>query len=162
MDGGRSGQADGAGARERRQPDGIVLDDWSSGADAEYAPVRKTSLFGARSPLARRIVAINLVALGALVVGVLYLSQFDEALVTERELGLLAETRVIAQAVAMDAPADFGTSQTRERSTEAAQRYVARLGLSSPNRIRVYDRAGRMLADSQTVPNAGTVRLVLP
>lgn len=160
MDGGRTDLA-GEGTRAGRTPArGIVLDDWDD-APARTPPPRG-SLFGARSPLARRIIAINIIALGALIVGILYLTQFEEALVAERERGLVAEARVIAQAVAMDAPDDFGSPAAHERSAAVARDYVARLGVSGTSRIRVYDREGRLLADSEDLPNAATVNLALP
>ncbi|MEL6236377.1 MAG: stimulus-sensing domain-containing protein [Pseudomonadota bacterium] len=163
MDGSRPADRPAQGPDAATHPErGLSFDDWRGAGDASFAAgARRPSLFGARSPLARKIIAINIVALGALVVGILYLTQFDEALIVERERGLLAEGRVIAQAIAMNARQDFGRQDPglRLRNAADARRYVAQLGLSSPNRIRLFDREGRLLADSLSVPNAGTVQL---
>ncbi|RMF40374.1 MAG: HAMP domain-containing protein [Alphaproteobacteria bacterium] len=154
--------ADGAmdEAGRLRNTTGIVLDDWQENRPAEPTARReRQTLFGARSPIARRIIAFNVLALGALVIGVLYLTQFDEALIVERERAILSEARAIAQGIALDAPPDFGDPARDEANAVAARRYLSRLGLATFNRIRLYDREGRMMADSLNVPNAGALRL---
>ena len=52
-----------------------------------------------RSPLARRIVAYNLVALALLVAGVLHLDPFRDGLVVQRERAIVTEAQLIAAAV---------------------------------------------------------------
>ena len=50
-----------------------------------------------RSPLARKIITFNLLALVVLLGGVLYLNQFREGLVDQREKSLVTEARLIAR-----------------------------------------------------------------
>jgi len=57
-----------------------------------------------RSPLARRIITLNLIGLLTLVAGVFYLNPFRDSLVAQREAGLRAEARLIADAVALSLP----------------------------------------------------------
>lgn len=52
-----------------------------------------------KSPLARKIITFNLLALVILVSGVLFLNPFRDNLVLQREKGLVAETRLIADVV---------------------------------------------------------------
>ncbi len=49
-----------------------------------------------RSPLARKIITFNLLAMIVLVAGVLYLNPFRDSLVLQRESGLVAEAQLIA------------------------------------------------------------------
>lgn len=52
-----------------------------------------------KSPLARKIIIFNLLALVILVSGVLFLNPFRDSLVLQREKGLISETRLIADVV---------------------------------------------------------------
>lgn len=58
-----------------------------------------------KSPLARKIITFNLLALVILVSGVLFLNPFRDNLVLQREKGLVAETRLIADVVRSNAQA---------------------------------------------------------
>ena len=51
-----------------------------------------------RSPLARKIIVFNMLALVVLVAGVLYLNPFRDSLVLQREQGLVTEARLVANA----------------------------------------------------------------
>jgi two-component system sensor histidine kinase ChvG len=60
------------------------------------------------SSLTRRIVAINLVGLIALVIGILYLNQFRAGLIDARVQSLLTQGEIIAGAIAASATVDTG------------------------------------------------------
>ncbi len=60
------------------------------------------------SSLTRRIVAINLVGLVALLVGILYLNQFRAGLIDARVQSLLTQGEIIAGAIAASATVDTG------------------------------------------------------
>src|SRR3989338_6057739 len=52
-----------------------------------------------RSPLARKIIIFNLMALVVLVAGVLFMNPFSDSLVQHREQGLVSEAKLIANVV---------------------------------------------------------------
>jgi two-component system sensor histidine kinase ChvG len=57
-----------------------------------------------RSPLARKIITFNLMAMIVLVAGVLYLNPFRDSLVLQRESGLVAEAQLVADVFEAQAP----------------------------------------------------------
>lgn len=65
-----------------------------------------------RSPLARKIIIFNLMALVVLVAGVLFMNPFRDSLVLHREQGLVTEAQLIANVV------EAGQSTTLPRSLE--------------------------------------------
>lgn len=66
-----------------------------------------------RSPLARKIIIFNLMALVVLVAGVLFMNPFRDSLVLHREQGLVTEAQLIANVV------EAGQTATLPRSLEA-------------------------------------------
>ena len=88
-------------ARAVREAGEVVIgEDWS---DPAPHPVprgeRASSLTLARSPLARKIVTFNLLALVILVAGVLYLNPYRDSLVTQREAALATEAELVAAVI---------------------------------------------------------------
>lgn len=76
-------------------------EDWTASEDAvesELADKRQARGFISlnRSPLARKIITFNLLALVVLVAGVLFLNPFRDSLVQQREAGLVSEAELIA------------------------------------------------------------------
>ncbi|HEU0223230.1 MAG TPA: sensor N-terminal transmembrane domain-containing protein, partial [Paracoccaceae bacterium] len=136
---------------------GIGLDDWREKWRSEPpAGFGQGRAFRARSPLARRIISFNVLALAALVAGILYLVEFDEGVLAERERGVLAEARVIAQGIARFARPGFGLPDPDQRDTNVAEarEFLLTLARSTANQIQVFDREGRLLADSLAAPVA--------
>ena len=85
-------------------PEAEVLlgEDWvAPNTDEEGAGRRRRSGFAFlnSSPLARKIITFNLLGLILLVSGVLFLNPFRDSLVTQHERGLVAESRLIANAI---------------------------------------------------------------
>ena len=72
-----------------------------SDAGADRAPRARRETRGMislnRSPLARKIITFNLLAILILVAGVLFLNPFRDSMVIQRELGLVAEAELVAQ-----------------------------------------------------------------
>ena len=63
----------------------------------------RRSLFSLnRSPLARKIIVFNLMALIVLVAGVLFLNPFRDSLVLQRERGLVTEAQLVANIIGSD------------------------------------------------------------
>jgi two-component system sensor histidine kinase ChvG len=140
------------------------------------------------SSLTRRIVSLNVAGLLALVVGILYLSQFRAGLIDARVQSLVVQGEIIAGAIAASATADsYSTTVDRDRLLELqpGENYgpidegVAGLEFSiNPERVapvlrrlisptrtraRIYDRNGYLIVDSRNLYIPGEVmRLDLP
>ena len=128
------------------------------------------------SSLSRRIVFLNVTGLLALVVGVLYLSQFRAGLIDARIQSLLVQGEIIAGAVAASATVETDTitiDAERLLELQAGQSYgpseEALSGLEFPvnpervapvlrrlvsptnTRARIYDRDGVLILDSRNL-----------
>ena len=92
------------GAQDRPKPKGAGLllgEDWvtpdSQTDQALRASRGRRGLVSLkRSPLARKIIVFNLLALVVLVAGVLFLNPFRDSLVTQREQGFVTEARLLS------------------------------------------------------------------
>ncbi|KEO52651.1 sensor histidine kinase [Thioclava pacifica] len=80
-------------------PEGVVDDDLRKGR------ARRTIISLNRSPLARKIITFNLLAMIVLVAGVLYLNPFRDSLVLQRESGLVNEAQLAADVFEAQLPA---------------------------------------------------------
>ena len=123
----------------RPEEGSVVLgEDWvspSATADADLRDRRRRRgmLSLNRSPLARKIVIFNLMALVVMVAGVLFLHPFRTSLLVQREAALVTETRLIASLVAR-----------QEGGAEAKIAQLADLPRSPHTELRLYDRSGRV------------------
>ncbi len=82
--------------------DVLLGEDWITGDAAQRARPR---LFGLRqSPLARKIILFNLLALVILVTGVLFLNPFRDGVVVQREQGLVTQADLSARVLAAGLP----------------------------------------------------------
>lgn len=84
-----------------RKADVVLGEDWVAPdniLDSELRAGRESRGFISlnRSPLARKIITFNLLAMIVLVAGVLYLNPFRDSLVLQRESGLVAEAQLVA------------------------------------------------------------------
>jgi two-component system sensor histidine kinase ChvG len=138
------------------------------------------------SSLTRRIVSLNVAGLFALVLGILYLSQFRAGLIDARVESLVVQGEIIAGAIASSATADsYGTYIDRDRllelqpgenfgdegvtglefsiNPERVAPVLRRLISPTKTRARIYDRAGYLILDSRNLYIPGEVmRLDLP
>ena len=138
------------------------------------------------SSLTRRIVSLNVAGLFALVLGILYLSQFRAGLIDARVESLVVQGEIIAGAIASSATADsYGTYIDRDRllelqpgenfgdegvtglefsiNPERVAPVLRRLISPTKTRARIYDRAGYLILDSRNLYIPGeVVRLDLP
>lgn len=100
-----------------------------------------------KSPLARKIITFNLMALVILVAGVLYLNPFRDSLVLQREQGLLFEAKLVANV--------FEAQFTEGGATAAPfdpERTVASLDLAPSLTLYVFDTEGALLTEATGVP----------
>ncbi|WP_347312428.1 sensor histidine kinase [Defluviimonas sp. SAOS-178_SWC] len=86
---------------ESRRADVVLGEDWTAPegfVESELKAGRERRGFISlnRSPLARKIITFNLMAMIVLVAGVLYLNPFRDSLVLQRESGLVAEAQLVA------------------------------------------------------------------
>ena len=139
------------------------------------------------SSLTRRIVSLNLAGLVALVVCVLYLSQFRAGLIDARAQSLQVSAEIIAGAIAASATVDTNTitiDPDRLADLKTGETYGApddysgldfpinpervapvlrRLISPTNTRARIYDRDGGLILDSRSLYGKGDVmRFELP
>ncbi len=88
-----------------------------------------------KSPLARKIITFNLLALVILVSGVLFLNPFRDSLVLQREKGLITETRLIADVVRSTAAA-----------TGALPRDLSQIAVGAGLEVFLFDPASVLVA----------------
>lgn len=138
--------------RERSAPKpGEVLlgEDWVSPdleATANRAPRGRLGMVGrGRSPLARKIIIFNLVALLVLVAGVLFLNPFRDSLVLQREAGLVREARLIADALEAGLAAPGATTPVDPALSGLRDQFSA-VDMGTGVEMFLFDPQGRLLA----------------
>jgi two-component system sensor histidine kinase ChvG len=136
----RLGPTDPAPPREATSAGGAAAETAVPGA----APRRGLVLIN-RSPLARKIVVFNLMALVILVVGVLFLNPFRDSLVLQREQGLVSEARLIANVFEAQLP-DGGAVDMWNGTGIDVARTLAALDLAAGVEVFVFDPVGRLIA----------------
>jgi two-component system sensor histidine kinase ChvG len=139
------------------------------------------------SSLTRRIVFLNVAGLLALVIGILYLSQFRAGLIEARIQSMRVQGEIIAGAIAAQASVDTNTitvSPERLMELPPGQSYgpvddwsvidfsinpervgplLQRLVTPTKTRARVYDRDGSLVVDTRLFDRGGDVlRVDLP
>ena len=141
-------------------------------------------LWQSSSSLTRRIIFLNLASLAALVLGILYLSQFRAGLIDARRESLLVQGEIIAAAIAASSttvdPDNTPIDLERLLDLQAGETYkpqdesqldfpidpervapvLRRLVSPTNTRARVYDRDGTLLLDSRTIYDV--IRFDLP
>ncbi|NND41565.1 MAG: histidine kinase [Boseongicola sp.] len=90
-----------AGAEPARQADVVLGEDWigkdaAAESEARAKRDRRGVIAMNRSPLARKIITFNLLAILVLVAGVLFLNPFRDSLVFQRERALIIETELVS------------------------------------------------------------------
>ena len=133
-----------------RKADVVLGEDWvapDSYVDSELRAGRERRGFISlnRSPLARKIITFNLLAMIVLVAGVLYLNPFRDSLVLQRESGLVAEAQLIADvfeaqlapAAQVDLASGIGIDTART---------VAGIELPEGVELYIFDPSGKQVA----------------
>jgi len=101
---------------------------------------------GPFSPLTRRILAINAVALGILVAGVLYLDRFEAGLIEARGEALMTQGEIISGALAEAATSGPDTARIK---LDLANQILHRLVVPTNTRARLFGTGGQLVADSR-------------
>ncbi|MEI6557379.1 MAG: stimulus-sensing domain-containing protein [Rhodospirillaceae bacterium] len=102
------------------------------------------------SPLARRILAVNILALAILVGGALVLGRYQDRMIQTSLAVLHTEARIFAGALGEGAVA--GGQDGPRLDADLARRMVRRLVEPTEVRTRLFDADGQLVADSQDVP----------
>lgn len=130
----------------------IVLgEDWDGANHAEEsvrsARRRRRGLVSLnRSPLARKIITFNLLALVILVAGVLYQNPFRDSLVFQRERGLVAEAKLIADVFEAQIDASGATGLSGDNKVDET---LQNLDLADGIEVFVFDASGALVAQTR-------------
>jgi len=161
---------------------------WLAGAGRPLRSAWQFFVSQSFSSLTRRIVFLNLAGLVALVIGVLYLSQFRAGLIDARVQSLLVQSEIIASAIAASATVEtnsitidpdrllelqngesYGPSDDAQSgiefpiNPERVAPVLRRLVSPTKTRARIYDRDGVLILDSRSLYGRGDVlRFDLP
>ncbi|WP_380056413.1 sensor N-terminal transmembrane domain-containing protein [Falsihalocynthiibacter sp. SS001] len=143
-----------------REASVVLGEDWegpSAGVEKELRSRREQRglISLNRSPLARKIITFNLLALVVLVAGVLYLNPFRDSLLLQRERGLVVETKLIADVI--EARLAAATNLPDEAQMNAA---LDQLSLESGTDVYAYDLNGELVASSRAAEEVDRAEVV--
>ncbi|MFZ7091738.1 sensor N-terminal transmembrane domain-containing protein [Primorskyibacter sp. 2E233] len=136
----------------RHSADVVLGDDWvapDSTVEKELRDSRaQRSLFSLnRSPLTRKIITFNLVALNVLVAGILWLNSSRDTLAVQKANALQSEVELIADVfeaqLPQDVPVSLGTSDGIDVTTT-----VQGIDLRVGAQLLVYDAAGFLIGET--------------
>lgn len=126
------------------------VDDVAEAVRAPKRPRRK----GWRSPLTRRILAINVIALVVPILGLLHLDQYRQSLISSELDGLRVQAHAFA--LSLGSTAVVTNDQGEDDLAPVAARQTTRLLLLNAGvRARVFARSGELLADSFILEGPG-------
>ncbi len=138
--------------------DVILGDEWVVPKAQEYKdapPPKKTRGLKVlrTSPLARKIVTFNLIALAVMVAGVLYTNAAQNSLTRQRAIAIDNEARLIASVIQIELAQVQAQPENRLERLNA-QTTLAKLPLSAGSEVFLYDTAVDLLARSTGAPIA--------
>ena len=109
---------------------------------------------GPFSSLTRRILAINVAALGIVVVGLLYLDDYRQGLIDAKAAALATQGKIIA--AALGETVVVGNAEgVYVIDVDAARQLLIRLVLPTGRRARLFAANGRLVADSRQLTVTG-------
>ena len=137
-------------SKPAKRADVVLGDDWvaphtTTDSEIRARRERRGLISINRSPLARKIVTFNLMALIILVAGVLYLNPFRDSLVFQRERGLVVEAELVADVFEAQMLVTAVASLQAENGIDAA---ATLRGMDLPNGVDVFifDTSERLVA----------------
>jgi two-component system, OmpR family, sensor histidine kinase ChvG len=136
--------------------DVLLGEDWVSSPDEALEGRRaqrgRVSIAGrGRSPLARKIIIFNLIALLVLVIGVLFLNPFRDSLVLQREAGLVREARLVADGLEARLLAGADAASARQALALRLPEIRAGAGVEA----FLFDPSGNLIARHKGVADPG-------
>ncbi len=163
-----------ARGRSGRTADLVMGDDWTDLEEAvetelQTKRAQRNLISLNRSPLARKIITFNLLALIVLVSGVLFVNPFRDSLVAQREAGLVSEVELIADvfearlspSAAVAPPAEDAAATDAQATAEPetapqaqspfwnAEETLAGLDIAPGTDVYVFDLDGALIATTQ-------------
>ncbi len=163
-----------ARGRSGRTADLVMGDDWTDLEEAvetelQTKRAQRNLISLNRSPLARKIITFNLLALIVLVSGVLFVNPFRDSLVAQREAGLVSEVELIADvfearlspSAAVAPPAEDVAATDAQATAEPeaapqaqspfwnAEETLAGLDIAPGTDVYVFDLDGALIATTQ-------------
>src|SRR5438034_3760233 len=106
------------------------------------------------SPLTRRIIAVNVLPLALLAVGFLYLGKFEASLIGQQTESLHTQGEIFAAALSEGAVLD-STDEGEVLLPDLARQMMRRLVEPTRTRARLFDKTGKLIADSRLLRGPG-------
>ncbi len=106
------------------------------------------------SPLTRRILTVNLLAIGTLVAGLLYLGEYRRSLIDNELKSLNVQAEMFAAALGEGAVVS-GTPNSQYLVSDIAYQITRRLVEITETRARLFRADGTMIVDSRRLGGAG-------
>ena len=136
-----------------RDGDVVLGDDWVAPDSAAAGELRanreRRGLMSLRtSPLTRKIITFNLIALNILVAGILYLNSSRDSLALQRAASLVSEAELIADVIEAQLPAGAPVNMATKDGVDVAATLVG-LDLRSGIEVFVYDASERLIANTE-------------
>lgn len=140
-------------SRNTRDAEVVLGEDWigaqgaaDRAARAQQAP-RRWMAFNS-SPLARKIVTFNLLALVILVAGVLFLNPFRDSLVTQHERGLIGQAELLANIFEAKMPQGAPVSLAAGDGPDPVATLAA-IDLDPALQVYLFDTSGALIASTE-------------
>lgn len=142
----------------KRDGDVVLGDDWvapDSAAPNELRARReKRGLFSLRaSPLTRKIITFNLIALNVLVAGILYLNSSRESLAVQRAASLVSEAELIADVIEAQLPEGQAVDLSAGVGVDI-EKTLTGLDLRSGIQVYIFDPNGALISEFEAVSDA--------
>ncbi|MEH6832200.1 MAG: sensor histidine kinase [Sulfitobacter sp.] len=134
----------------RSDGDVVLGDDWVTPDSAAPNEIRarreRRGLFSLRaSPLTRKIITFNLIALNVLVAGILYLNSSRESLAVQRAASLVSEAELIADVVEAQLPEGQAVDLSVGEGVDI-EKTLTGLDLRSGIQVFVFDTDGALIS----------------
>lgn len=144
-----AGKIDVGYSRPVKDGDLLLGEDWESpeaGVDPSISEgrARRGLISLNRSPLARKIIVFNLLALTVLVAGVLFLNPFRDSLVVQRERALVTEAQLVANVVS-----------ALQAAQGALPRNLDTISVGPGLEVFLFDPSGALVAQGVGQPRPG-------
>jgi two-component system sensor histidine kinase ChvG len=149
-----------------KTPDVVLGDDWVAPQPLGEHELgerrnRRGLLALRRSPIARKIITFNLIAMILLIAGVLYINSSRDTLAYQRAIGLVTEAELIADVFEAQLPASAPVNLITGDGIDVASTLEG-LDLNGGIIVSVYDPQATLIGKSDATGNAANVTGIVP